>query len=243
MEHGWRLAHRRLFLIAVLVAVSVSSAFALEFPPLSGRVVDQAGILDVATEKRITDLMRGHETATSNQVVVATVPSLQNLTIEEFGVRLARHWGIGQKGTNNGVVLIVAPTERKVRIEVGYGLEGVLTDALCRTIIEQDILPAFKRGDMAGGVENGVQTIIKALGGQSRAAPPPRSNTKTNWEFIVILIFLAVILFKILDVSGYQSSPRHGRKSRHSGSGGFGGGGGFSGGGGGFGGGGASGGW
>ena len=144
-----------------------------EFPALSGRVVDQAGLLDAATKARLTQLLAAHEQASSDQLVVVTLSDLQGLPIEDFGYQLGRHWGIGQQGKDNGVLLLVARDERKVRIEVGYGLEGTLTDAQAALIIQQKLLPAFKRGAYAEGISAGVDAILQVLGGQPLAQPAP----------------------------------------------------------------------
>ena len=122
-------------------------------------------VLSASTQSQLTDMLAAHERATGQQVVVVTLDSLQGFSIEDFGYQLGRHWGIGQKGKNTGAMLIVAPKEHKVRIEVGYGLEGTLTDAISRTIIESDILPNFKRGDFNAGVLAGTTSILKVLGG------------------------------------------------------------------------------
>ena len=114
-------------------------------------------------------MLAEHERATGEQVVVVTLDSLQGYSIEDYGYQLGRHWGIGQKGTNTGALLIVAPRERKVRIEVGYGLEGELTDAISRTIIDNYILPSFKRGDYNAGVLAGTRSILQVLGGNPGA--------------------------------------------------------------------------
>jgi uncharacterized protein len=135
------------------------------FPPLTGRVVDDAGVLDAWTQSELSDMLATHEGETGEQVVVVTLSSLQGYSIEDFGYQLGRHWGIGQKGKNNGVLLIVAPKEHKVRIEVGYGLEGELTDAASSTIIQNYILPSLKRGDYNAGVPAGTTSILQVLGG------------------------------------------------------------------------------
>src|SRR5579862_2174307 len=142
---GTKAAHALLLLLLILASPALASG--PKFPPLTGRVVDDAGVLDASTQSRLTDMLAAHERATGEQVVVVTLASLQGFSIEDFGYQLGRYWGIGQRGKNNGVLLIVAPKERKVRIEVGYGLEGTLTDATSRWIIENDILPSFKRDD------------------------------------------------------------------------------------------------
>ena len=135
------------------------------FPILTGRVVDQARVLSQDTKDELETLLATHENNTTNQVVVATIESLGNAQIEEYSIELARHWGIGQKGKDNGVVLVVAPNDKQVRIEVGYGLEGVLTDALCGVIINRYVIPEFKKGDIEGGVKIGTQKIIALLDG------------------------------------------------------------------------------
>ena len=129
-------------------------------------MVDQAGLLSADAERALDERLAGHERASQNQVVVVTVDSLQGRTIEEFGYQLGRHWGIGQAEQDNGVLLIVAPQERRVRIEVGYGLEGLLTDAISSNIIHSLILPAFRRGDVEGGIAGGALAVVDALGGQ-----------------------------------------------------------------------------
>src|SRR5271166_3155039 len=127
-------------ILGLLLWLVAGAACALTFPELTGRVVDDAGILDPATKAALEHKLAEFETKTTNQLVVVTLKSLQGTSIEDFGYQLGRHWGIGQSGKNNGVLLIVAPSEHKVRIEVGYGLEGTLTDALTRVIIERTII-------------------------------------------------------------------------------------------------------
>ena len=163
----------------VLFLLSVAHAVAAPvFPALSGRVVDEASLLSPSARARIATLAQEHERATSNQIIVVTVNSLQGYPIEDFGYQLGRHWGIGQQGKNNGVILIVAPNERAVRIEVGYGHEGVLTDALTSRIIQSLILPRFKLGDFEGGIIEAVRAIVAALGGELSNMPavPPRED-------------------------------------------------------------------
>ncbi|MEQ8665917.1 MAG: TPM domain-containing protein [Rhodospirillales bacterium] len=231
----------------------------LEFPALSGRVVDQANILPASSETVLNDWFAAHEAGSTDQIVVVTVTSLQGVTIEDFGYQLGRHWGIGQKGKDNGVLLIVAPKERKVRIEVGYGLEGRMTDALARSIIEKDILPAFRENDLPGGIMAGALSILDALGNATVEADRETRDSKRArsddefWAYLM-LIFGAVMSVVISIWSrgwtDYDKLSREFDIERHrdhiwGGGGGYFGGsaGGFSGGGGGFGGGGASGGW
>jgi len=238
---------RRGLLCLLLSAGLWAPAFAaLEFPALTGRVVDRADMLSAAAERRITQLSAAHEEATGNQVVVATLPDLQGRSIEEFGYQLGRAWGIGQNDRNNGVLLLIAKAERKVRIEVGYGLEGELTDAIAGNIIATVITPRFKRAQFDEGVIEGTAAIIAALGGQYqiRTAPSQGSQTSPLWKLLAFVIFFFILpaVFgrsRFLGAALLGSALGHGRGGR---GGGFGGGG-FSGGGGSFGGGGASGGW
>ena len=123
------------------------------FPILTGRVVDQASVLSPSIKDELETMLATHENNTTNQVVVVTIKSLGNSQIEEYSLELARHWGIGQKGKDNGVVLVVAPNDKQVRIEVGYGLEGTLTDALSSNIINYYIIPEFKKGDIQNGID------------------------------------------------------------------------------------------
>jgi uncharacterized protein len=238
-------------LLYVLLLLSLLSGAVLadepKFPPLTGRVVDDAGILTDSTRAALTDMLARHERATGNQVVVVTLRDLQGYTIEDFGYQLGRKWGIGQKEKNNGVLLLVAPKEHKVRIEVGYGLEGTLTDAVSRTIIEEEILPAFRRGDYNGGVLAGTASILTRLGGS--AVTSTRSGTGRGSSYDSPTWFVALWLFALCFVwvrNVFFDGGSWGGGGFVSGDdlyGGGGSGGGFSGGGGSFGGGGASGGW
>jgi uncharacterized protein len=170
------LRHIRVALLAVLATLAVAAtASAQTFPPLSGRVVDQAGILDASTRAALTARLAALEARNSDQLVVATVASLQGQAIESYANGLFRAWRLGQKDRNNGVLLLVAPNERKVRIEVGYGLEGTLTDAVAKLIIEQSIVPRFRANDFAGGIVQATDDIVQVLTGdaakwQQRAA-------------------------------------------------------------------------
>ncbi|WP_417547538.1 TPM domain-containing protein [Marinobacter segnicrescens] len=222
-----------------------------EFPELTGRVVDGAGMLSQDEASALTEMLAAHEEATTNQVVVVTLPDLQGYPIEEFGYQLGRHWGIGQKGEDNGALLIVAEEERAIRIEVGYGLEGRLTDATSSAIINQVITPAFRQGEFARGITDGTEAMIQALGGESVAVPGGEAAPGDKPNLLAVIFFFIIIVSFISLVGGGGRGGR-GRGALAAGAllgagmggrgGGFGGGG-FSGGGGGFGGGGASGGW
>ncbi|QXB29249.1 TPM domain-containing protein [Aeromonas sp. FDAARGOS 1405] len=224
------------------------------FPVLSGRVVDEAALMSRKQAHQLTQQLATFEKRSGIQLVVVSVDSLDGETIEEYGYQLGRHWGIGQKGKNNGVLLLIAQDERKVRIEVGYGLEGALPDAIAANIIHGRILPAFKRGDMVAGIMAGSQSIMKALAGEYQ---PVKSNSSSKGGVLrdlcrFFLTVMGLIMIFILHSGiGWLGSGRVGAgSSGRSGSGFSGGGssssrsgGGFSGGGGSFGGGGASGGW
>jgi len=188
-------------IIATLMALAIAlvalpALAATTFPKLSGRVVDEANLLSPATEAALTQKLEALETTTGRQVVVATLPSLQGLEIEEYGYQLGRAWKLGGEKTDDGAVLIVAPNERKVRIEVGYGLEPVLTDALSSVIIQSAILPKFKAGDMEGGVVAGADALIQQLSlpdevakaQVAQAAEQPRAEGPPRW-ILVLLVF------------------------------------------------------
>jgi uncharacterized protein len=246
-------------LLLLLILASPAPASQPKFPALTGRVVDEAGVLSASTQSQLTDMLAAHERATGEQVVVVTLDSLQGYTIEDYGYQLGRYWGIGQKGKNTGAILIVAPKEHKVRIEVGYGLEGQLTDATSATIIQNYILPSFKRGDFDAGVLAGTKSILSVLGGSSPDTGQPESSAPTvHYEpprAVQLAIILGFFLFPLLVfsvivlgmISSVGNRIRYGGSSWNTGGGSSwgssDGGGGFSGGGGSFGGGGASGSW
>ncbi len=254
---------RAIFMIVALACVLAfvsAAAFAYNFPPLTGRVVDQANIIPDATRQAITQKLADLEQKSGIQLVVATVNSLEDGDVETYANELFRAWKLGEKDKNNGVLLLVAPNEHKVRIEVGYGLEGTLTDALSKIIIVNAIAPSFKKGDFGGGVSHGVDDIITVLTTDAsdwQAKPQLRADQDDNsnaigWVLIVGGIILVGMLgispgfrwffFNVL-LSALLSSGSRGGGFGGGGGDSWGGGGGFSGGGGSSGGGGASGGW
>jgi len=166
------------------------------FPELMGRVTDEAGLLSPATRAQISQLLQSQEQATSNQVVVVILKSLQGYTIEDYGYQLGRHWGIGQKKRDNGVLLIVAPNERRVRIEVGYGLEGTLTDALSSDIIQTKVLPLFRLQHFDAGVLAGVQAILGVLNGSYTPVKVKHSSQQDAASNLgkVIFVFIGVLM-------------------------------------------------
>jgi uncharacterized protein len=261
----------RHFLLLLLVGVAAPAA-AQKFPPLTGRVVDAANLLSPEQEQALTQKLEALEHGSSRQLVVATVPDLQGYPVEDFGYKLGRAWGLGQKGANNGALLLVAPKEHKVRIEAGYGLEPILTDAFDKDLIDEKIVPAFKSGDYPGGINAGVDALIQQL-----QAPPEQAEKRAmaagqkvhqarrqSGSFVPLIFWGVFIFFFILPMFRKRRKTygrRYGRtpgvflwgpgfgggwgSGGGSGGGGWGGGGGggFSGGGGSFGGGGASGSW
>jgi len=245
----------RLALFAFVAFLLVLPALALDFPALSGRVVDDAGILDEETRAALTQKLAAFEAKTTDQFVVVTRKSLQGISIEDFGVELGRHWQIGQRDKNNGVLLLVAPNERRVRIEVGYGLEGALTDAVSRLIIENGITPRFRAGDFAGGITRGVDDIISVLSGdaeewKARAARRPDTVSPTDstrndsiWPVIWVVLVVMLVVFICSMLAGALCAAILRLFAMLSLVSGRGSSGGFSGGGGSFGGGGASGRW
>ncbi|TPE47723.1 TPM domain-containing protein [Amaricoccus solimangrovi] len=253
-----------LALAALALAFLATLAAAQSFPPLTGRVVDEAGILSPEAEAALEPKLAALEQRSGIQLVVATVPSLQGQEIEPYANGLFRAWKLGEADRNNGALLLVAPNERRVRIEVGYGLEGTLTDALSKVIITNAITPRFKAGDFDGGVARGVDDIITVLttdASEWEARPELRldrapEGDAAGWPaallffgFVALFIlsrgfrrFVNAMLFGMLISQGGGRSGQY-RGGRSGGGGWSGGGGGFSGGGGSSGGGGASGSW
>ena len=254
---GWLTA---LLLVVLCLTCPRPAAAAPVFPPLSGRVVDQANVLSPSIEAGLDAKLAALEAKTSRQLVVITIPSLQGLEIEDYGYQLGRAWGIGEKKKDTGVLLIVAPSERRVRIEVGYGLEGVLTDAVSNVILQEKVLPKFRAGDISGGIVDGAEAVIIQLTlpddeAKARVVAVADGSGKETEDLPLILVgFLVIwVVFGLLGSVGGRPGRRAqawlwpliflARSSSGFGGGGRSGGGGFSGGGGSFGGGGASGRW
>jgi uncharacterized protein len=179
---------------AILLSLCLSaSGFSAEVPYLSGRVNDYGEILSAQTVSSLEALLKAHEDSTSNQVAVLTIASLDGETIEEYSIRVVDAWKLGQKGKDNGVLLLVARDDRKVRIEVGRGLEGDLPDITCGSIIRKQILPRFKEGDYNAGVTDGIQAILSAIRG-SYVAEEEGSGIDDIWGRIIAgAIFLVVV--------------------------------------------------
>ena len=249
-----------------LLAMLISPAWAQSFPELTGRVVDAANILPDDARARIDAKLTAIEQQSQRQFVVVTLPDLQGYDISDYGYQLGRHWGIGDKERNDGVLLIVAPKERKIRIEVGYGLEPILTDGLTSLIVQNEVVPRFKAGDMAGGIEAGADAVIRQLtlpaeearkiAAEARPQKQKEASPLPGFIFLafIMLVFVLPAVMRSRRGTRYHSDglgpiivwsvlDSLSRGSSHGGGSGFGGGGGFSGGGGSFGGGGASGSW
>ena len=189
-----------LWLFVALFLCLPALGLAFSFPPLTGRVVDQAGIMTAQSRSELEAKLKNLEDKSGIQMVVATVKSLEGSDIETYANQLFRNWRLGEAKKNNGVLLLVAPNEHKVRIEVGYGLEGTLTDALSSVIISSAVVPRFKANDFSAGIERGVDGIISVLSGDTvdwqpkpslRAEdPPPLSNGLFTILFVLIAIFV-----------------------------------------------------
>ncbi|MFA5204461.1 MAG: TPM domain-containing protein [Lentisphaeria bacterium] len=246
---------RGVFVLAGLLLVGGGSRAAEVMPPSPAAYFnDYAGAVPPAVAAQLNRRLAEFEQATSSQVVVAVFPKMQSdSSLEDYTHRLAEAWKVGQKNRNNGVVLFVFMQDRRTRIDVGYGLEGALPDALCKRILEDEIRPRFKAGDYAAGLTAGVEAILKATRGEYKAAGRNSGHDDLSplITFLVVLFFLMALVFSLFRNILRTILPRgtvyggHGRQSSSWGvfGGGDGSGGGFSGGGGSFGGGGASGGW
>lgn len=245
-------------LVLLLWVFAVTAQAELKFPALSGRVVDNAQLIEPTISAQLTRQLQAHEQATGEQLVVVTLPDLQGASIEDYGYQLGRYWGIGQKDKNNGALLIVARDERKLRIEVGYGLEDRLTDAQASVIINQVITPAFKTGQFSKGISEGVAAMLLVLGGTPLDQPDPVYDSVESSDqddfvqrhplLFIFLVLLFILVVMVAQALGFiTTTSGRGGGGGGGGFGGFGGGsgggGGFSGGGGSFGGGGSSGGW
>lgn len=243
-----------ILVILALICIFLSSphVLALDVPPLKGRVNDYAAMLSPYAKQQLEGILRDLEKTDSTQIVVLTIPTLEGEVLEEFSIKVVDQWKIGQKDLDNGAVLLITKKERKIRIEVGYGLEGTLTDLMAGRIIRNVLVPQFRAGNIDQGVLDGVQAMIGVVRGEYQAPEkiPSRKGSKsrgTPFPFIILIAvaFLISMLGRLFRFFGHGSSHRSHRGTGWSG--GFGGGGfssgGFSGGGGGFGGGGASGGW
>jgi uncharacterized protein len=207
------------WVIAILLLVIAAPAAAQHFPPLTGRVVDQAHLLRPEQVVDLTTKSEELEAQTGRQFVVATVNSLEGYEIEDYTYRLGRAWGIGQKEQDNGVILLVAPNERKVWIATGYGSGGFLTDAMSGIIIREDILPQFKKNppDYGAGITAGADAIIKqmslppdqAQANVAKAAQAQQSRQNASPGFIPVVFWMIIILFVLIPFARRASGRRY----------------------------------
>lgn len=222
---------RRLALLLLALALA-SPAAAQDFPELTGRVVDGAGLLSPADEAELTAKLEALEQRSSRQLVIATVPSLGGYDIADYGFRLGRAWGIGQAGADNGAILLVAPAERRVRVEVGRGLEPILTDAFSNRVADDIIVPRFKAGDMAGGIKAGTDALLTQLeappevaeraaieAAQARAERQGGGPGTVGIGVLPLIFWGMVILFVVMSF-GRRASGRKYRGRRRRGGGG-----------------------
>lgn len=256
--------HRHCLLLAslVLALTGVAPAAPPDVPALRGRVNDYAGVMNAEQAQRLESRLAQFEVETGHQVAVLTVPTLDGDDIEGFSIRVAEKWQLGQKGFDNGVILVVALKDRRLRLEVGYGLEGVLPDAIAKRIISEYIVPRFRVQDYAGGIVAGIEAVLSVIKNEPLPKPARQPNPAQGfpWDLFLMLVVTLAVFGIMAAASGtnrrrpnlWATGGRH-HPPIYWGSGlggGFGGryrggfgGGGFGGGGGGFGGGGASGSW
>jgi uncharacterized protein len=171
--------------LALLLCFSFTAAADVAVPPLSGRVVDQTGTLSSGDIASLTQTLKDLETRKGSQIAVLIVPTTDLESIEQFSIRVAEAWKIGRKKIDDGALLVVAKNDRHLRIEVGYGLEGALTDATTKRIIDEDITPKFKSGDFAGGISAGVNRVIRVIDGEKLPAPEPE-----HWQSPGLVSFI-----------------------------------------------------
>jgi uncharacterized protein len=265
-------ASRIVVALLVFLFSTLAALAAPNFPALSGRVIDQAGIITYADRQELEQSLKELEAKSSDQLVVVTLKSLEGLDIADYGYQLGRHWKIGQAPLNNGVLLIIAPNDRKLRIEVGRGLEGQLTDIMSSLIINNAILPGFRRGEPVAGIKAGVRDISSVLLGDGEEVKrravlgkrPPKSSGTDALPLIFFALWIGIVLYSMYRQRQQMRTMPVGQRDRSrsgahdvivapggwggsggwsGGSSGGGSGGGYSGGGGDFGGGGASGDW
>lgn len=198
---------RRLLLVGLALTLA-SLASALDVPFLSGRVNDHARMLDSETTARLEQTLKDHEAKTGQQVVVLTVPSLEGDALEDFSLKVSRTWKLGRAGKNDGILVLIARDDRKMRIEVGYGLEGTLPDALCGRIIRDEMVPRFRENDFSGGISAGVDAVLSVLAGDytppAQASAPSRRSGSGRNDFAAMglleKILVSCFVFGILGV-------------------------------------------
>ena len=207
----FRLLHGvRLMYLASCIIFFATSAYALDVPKLQGYVNDYANMISPATKSLLEQELRSFEQTDSTQIAIVTVPSLEGEVLEEYSIKVADAWKMGQKGKDNGIIFLVSKQERKMRIEVGRGLEGKLTDLMAGRIIDLAVKPRFKRGDFDGGFVAGVHSLIDATRGEFKAEPArersPSGRRNTSSQFITFLIFGGIALLMLGSLSRFLSA-------------------------------------
>ncbi len=188
----------------VLFSSAASANFKIPEQP-DGYVTDHAALLSPSTRNQLEAYLNDFEAKTSTQIAVAIFPSLEGGSLEDISIRLAQKWKIGQKGRNNGVLFLIFKEDRKIRIEVGYGLEGVLTDALSSQIIRNEVAPYFRMGDYASGVIEGVKAICTATQGEYQALPAQQNNDATALVKVIGLLILIILILDFVRYGVYRS--------------------------------------
>ncbi|WP_442754687.1 TPM domain-containing protein [Methylocystis sp. JAN1] len=209
-------ALRGLFILAFAFFAALAFA-APTYPELTGRVVDQADILQPSTKAGLQSKLRDLEDKSSIQFVVATIKSLEGYDIETYANGLFRYWKLGEAKKNNGVLFLIAPNERKMRIEVGYGLEGVLTDALSKVIIASAVTPKFKASDFNAGIENGVAGVIEILSGDKSEWTKKLPPQPSAFEDMLPLLIFALFIFIFIMMARSAGRPTNYRRYRRGG--------------------------
>lgn len=196
------------FALAFCLGGAFAHAQSASVPDLTGRVVDLANMIDADDEARLDGQLEAHERATTNQIVVLTIPSLQGAALEEYSLNVARSWALGQKGSDNGVLFLIAQDDRKLRIEVGYGLEGVLTDAISSFILRQTVTRLFRQGMFSGGIVAGTGQIIDVLESDDGALKEwqDRSRSSDNGSESEWPMLLFIGLWLMIFFGGFVSS-------------------------------------
>jgi uncharacterized protein len=187
----------RASLVALLLCWAFAALADVAVPPLSGRVVDQTGTLTSGDVASLTQTLKNLETRKGSQVAVLIVPTTAPETIEQYSIRVAEAWKIGRKKIDDGALLVVAKNDRKLRIEVGYGLEGALNDVTAKRIIDEIITPKFRNGDFAGGISDGVDRIIGIIEGEPLPAPAPRQSSGSSHNFDPLNPFVLFAIFVV----------------------------------------------
>jgi uncharacterized protein len=190
----------RAFLVALLMGWTLAAFADIAVPPLSGRVVDQTGTLSSGDIAALTQTLKDLESRKGSQIAVLIVPTTEPETVEQYSIRVAEAWKIGRRKIDDGALVVIAKNDRKLRIEVGYGLEGALNDATTRRIIDEVITPKFRAGDFAGGISAGIDRMVRVINGEPLAAPQPPaqrqgSNSFSSFDPLNPFLLIPVLLF------------------------------------------------